>query len=260
MPTYWNGQEITGNTKFNRDTSFTDLGYTTVSIGGIETSVSSEGIVQSDLIMWLDSSDLSSYDFASDSSNWFDLSGNGNNVRIFNDPSFDSVSSSIIFDGVNNFGQNESAISPSEVTVSAWVLAATPVSGTLVSQGVSYETNRISDSRSRTNSAGLSSMNRSVSINSIGFDAGIWYMITGVFSSNGHFLYVNDVLKSQDLTPYSSPDDPFPFTIAAITTDPNDPSSPTSLFNGQVAMVLVYNRALSDTEISNNYTITNRFG
>lgn len=74
-----------------------------------------------------------------------------------------------------------------------------------------------------------------------------WYQIVGITEEKQHKLYVNGVKvieKTHDYGPYLK--DTNPYTIGADN----------SVFhNGQISVVKLYNRALSDTDVANNFDI-----
>jgi len=78
--------------------------YTTISEVLSYVNSNSDVYLDSDLsqnaVMMVDSYDTRSY--SGSGSVWYDISGNGNNVNLYNSPSY--VNNNIIFDGVNDFG------------------------------------------------------------------------------------------------------------------------------------------------------------
>jgi len=73
-----------------------------------------------------------------------------------------------------------------------------------------------------------------------------WYMLTGVRNGNTAYAYINTTLDaSADLSTLGSVSTPYIY-IARFGQG--------FYFSGEIAFILVYNKALSDTEISQIYT------
>jgi hypothetical protein len=90
--------------------------------GNLNMSNSSVSIVTSGLVLNLDASNPSSY--PGSGTTWTDLSGNGNNGTLTNGPTFNSANGgSIVFDGTNDFAliNNPSTIRNQNFTVSVWI-------------------------------------------------------------------------------------------------------------------------------------------
>jgi hypothetical protein len=65
-------------------------------------------IVRDGLVLYLDAANIKSY--PGSGTTWFDLSGNANNVTLFNGVGYDSVTKSFLFDGVNDYARTVNTI------------------------------------------------------------------------------------------------------------------------------------------------------
>jgi hypothetical protein len=75
-------------------------------------------VVRDGLVLYLDAANPKSY--PGTGTTWFDLSGNGNNVTLFNGVAYDSTTKSFLFDGVNDYARTSNTLnlsSYSSVTV-----------------------------------------------------------------------------------------------------------------------------------------------
>jgi hypothetical protein len=75
-------------------------------------------------------------------------------------------------------------------------------------------------------------------------------MVTGVFSSTGLRAYINGVLVASNSTPYN------PSNVGSFGCYLGSVNSTQELFGGYMASAQIYNRALSATEILQNYNST----
>jgi hypothetical protein len=65
-------------------------------------------VVRDGLVLYLDAANRKSY--PGSGTTWFDLSGNGNNVTLFNGVAYDSITKSFLFDGVNDYARTVNTI------------------------------------------------------------------------------------------------------------------------------------------------------
>lgn len=101
--------------------------------GGIDNS----NIVSNGLILNLDASSPSSY--AGSGNTWYDLSGNNNNATLFNSPTFDASTKSIVTNGTNQyFSIPQISTSNRNITMQAWVYVNTNTTGTFLKNGSGY--------------------------------------------------------------------------------------------------------------------------
>ena len=222
-------------------------------------------IVTNGLVLNLDASRLSSYPNAG--TTWTDISGNGNNGTMVNGPTFGTASGGqITFDGVNDYvelGTNTS-LNLINISISVWVKPTTttdyiPVIGryhnTTTYNGWELyyfkSTNKFYFGGRESSSSYLQVMsNNTYSINN-------WYNITGVKLGNVWSLYVNGVLDNS-LTLGSGT---IAFGTNSIQIGGLITSSASYYGKSDISQSIIYNRALSATEITQNFNATkSRFG
>jgi hypothetical protein len=190
-----------------------------------------------------------------DHSGLHDLSGNQNNMTINGTIYYDTDGQgSLIFNGSNTFLLGESnaiGSNSTEFTLEAWAKTATASSyqtviGTestlrqigFLNNGVVYGGNGGGGNILRTTFTG------SVSTN-------VWYHLCMTFDGQTAYCYVDGVLRDSNtigaLSGYPTPARPI---IGSYNT------SGAEYLNGKVGTARIYNRALSATEVANNYAAT----
>lgn len=217
------------------------------------------------LVLCLDAANVKSY--VSGSIVWNDLSRNGNNGTLTNGPSFDSSNlGSIVFDGVDDYvsvPKQTTLVNASQFTISAWMKRANVSSKVVIYQGanlnddVSFE---LWDDGNAYFEVGNGS-------NSYGYVANTsvnWQQLVMVFdgtqSNNSTRLkaFINSTLQS----------------LLYVSTIPSTSGPSNSVFSignsqgiggnfstGNIASVQIYNRALSQEEILQNYEgLKSRYG
>jgi prepilin-type N-terminal cleavage/methylation domain-containing protein len=250
-----NGKIGVGGTRKLNNTAF---------VKGLEKQ-SFENIVTDGLVLHLDSGNSVSY--PGSGTTWLDLSGNGNNGTLLNGVGYNSANGgSLSFDGVNDYV--DAGLSPSvrtsNLTYEVWIkfsvsqssrtimgIYADGIGGALIGIHDNFP-NRI---KFHTNSIG--SGNGVIGTNQL--NNNIWTHVVGTYDSSGlrtMKLYVNSLLNT---------------TLNGPTT-PNYPSDRnlnigrwtgggTQYFNGNIASTKIYNRALTQDEIQQNFNATKgRFG
>lgn len=226
----------------------------------LKTSVVSNTIVTDGLVLNLDAGNASSY--SGTGTTWTDLSGNSNNATLYNSPVFNSSNGgNLTFNGTNNYGEvpNNSSLASisSAITVSAWFKKSqgTGYKG-LVDKGrdgygawslnVDETTNKV------TFKAKIAGVNRSIVANANYLNDG-WMHVVGVFDGTNLSIYQNG---------YISNSANYPGALGTNSVTVRVGSANDGLyFNGSVSQVLIYNRALSATEVTQNYNaISGRYG
>jgi len=221
------------------------------------------GIVQDGLVLNLDASNTLSY--PGSGTTWFDLTSNNNDGTLINGPTFDSANGgSIVFDGINDYVSFTTPPSTNSGTekssINIWIKTGTNVSNnqTIYSErdGNVHIFNKL---RINTNTFDyifltpstilvLSSTIGTPSINS-------WYNICGTKDNNDFKIYVNGVLSNSSTTSMGS-------FLTSGTIFSNMGKETVGLYlSGRVASQQIYNRALSATEVLQNFNATRaRFG
>ena len=234
-----------------------------------------ENIVRDGLVLHLDAK--YSYPGATgtnpDVYTWYDLSGNENHGELKNGVSYSgSDGGSLVFDGVNDtvvVGSKDSKLNPSQVTISVWLnrtstisyshFAGIPVSNNSWSSPyMSYGLEFISTGDNVSFVAGFNNgeFAYTTAENTGLTGIGTWVNITGTYDENYRKIYINgnlitSIADNRKLGAASGN-----FTLGAENyTQTNFP------LNGKIPVCLVYNKALTASEVSQNFeALRSRFG
>lgn len=233
-------------------------------------------IVTNGLVLALDAGDRNSY--VSGSTTWFDLTG-VNNGTLTNGPTFNSGNGgSIVFDGIDDyittpitstyqvftFGcwfynttsskSNRTLISKNSyyaTTTNDWPVAlALDSSGSavtfLITSGTSYSIT--TPDTGTVISASLSSLNT-------------WYYVSANYNKSTVNLYINGLLVNSQSNTISLPNNTARVYTIGRQSFEYGGGIGNSQYNGNIAQVSIYNRALSADEVLQNYNATKgRFG
>jgi hypothetical protein len=213
------------------------------------------GIVTSGLQLHLDAGNSASYPRSG--TTWTDLSSTATNGILTDGPTYDSGNGgSIVFDGVNDrvIRSGGSGLSiPGTVTVSAWIRHT--VVGNTVQRYITVGSEQASI-RKKVNSSALeffittSGTTKPYSAGSVIVNT--WYNVVGTWDGTTMRIYQNGALTGGGSTPGGT---------MATTTVGYTVSNLNETMNGRIAEVLVYNRALTATEIRKNFdALRGRFG
>lgn len=221
-------------------------------------------IVTEGLVLCLDAGNTKSYNAGISTTTWNNLSGRGNNGTLVNGPTYSSANNgTIVFDGTNDYAQLTSKFNfgTSDFTISCWANFAT-VSGdtnyrTILS---SYASGGATDYIFGLYTTGVPKLQMYISgVNVTGnttLTIGIWYNLVATRVSGVVSLYINGVV---DNTPTSASGNLVENAIPRIGMVPS--ASQTGYFNGNLSNFSVYNRALSATEVSQNFNaLRGRYG
>jgi hypothetical protein len=221
-------------------------------------------IVTDGLVLCLNASDRNSY--ISGSTTWNDVSGRGNNGTLTNGPTFNSANGgSIVFDGVDDYVLDSTVNYDNynnNFTAVVWVKPSV-ISGGIIGWGNGgsspYYTWTI-----RFENGGFRTQifnGTNYYINSGNIEPNKWYNISFVVYQSGLMeLYVNNVkfttTGSSDLIKLRN--DVNNRTIIGVDANTSSGLNP---MTGNIASVQIYNRALSVSEVQQNYNATkSRFG
>jgi hypothetical protein len=198
-------------------------------------------------------------------STWFDLSGNANNGTLTNGPTLDfNNGGSIVFDGTNDY-VNTSLIysllsSSTEFSCSCWFkCGAQSTNNLLISNydGDPIPFNLYVFSDGTVVGITRNSASQSVTISSTSTYADSNYHNAFYIkdSSGNYYIYVDGVLKNSSNANLGTITSTTPIQIGKLSTLSQ------AYFNGSIANVQIYNRALSATEVLNNFNaVKSRFG
>jgi hypothetical protein len=217
-------------------------------------------IVTQSLVLNLDAGNRISYPGSGNT--WFDLSGNNNNGTLVNEPTFNpNNEGSIVFDGVNDYVEvpNNVTLNSNIGTISVWFNSFTPLSGntSIVGKHDTSNSNNGINIIVNTNSVSgqIKGPGSLTNITGSSFPANTWNNYTIVYTSGiSYSSYLNGVLLGTNSL--------ISFTVS---TQPlriaRSFDSFWSIYKGQVANLLLYNRALTQAEVLQNFNATRgRFG
>lgn len=218
-------------------------------------------IVTDGLVLSLDAADRNSY--VSGSTTWNDLSGNYRNGTLTNGPIFSETNGgNIVFDGINDLVTvtNNFISADSSITVSTWTKITTGLALVdTINDSVSWDGFGLWSHGANNKFIWYLlkqySPNIGVSLSSNGsWVAGAWINAVGTYNGSIAAIYLNGALDNS--SSYSGGYDVGQANIGIAAR----PSS-LAASNCSIANVSIYNRALSATEIFQNYkTQKARFG
>jgi hypothetical protein len=227
-------------------------------------------IITDGLVLCLDAANTRSYPRSG--TTWSDLSRSGVNSTLTNGPTFNSGNGgSIVFDGVNDYSGSPSINTGQNITVSAWIYPT--ILGTtrraVVANSYDFAGSRngwmFSTAGANTNntfffSIGQDNAYRVAADNTL--TRNTWAYISAICTNGGGNIvlykngveilsYASQVLSSGTIT---YPLNQLNIGYRYVGGEP-DP------YTGNISNVQIYNRALSSTEIAQNYNATKgRFG
>ena len=217
-------------------------------------SYSFAGIVTDGLVLHLDAGNSTSY--PGSGTTWTDLSGNGNTGTLTNGPTYSSADGgSIVFDGSNDFvdcGGNASLNFTNNFALSAWFYRATTqpspdagIAGKFLDPGQSGYMLWYNSSTVDFYFANAVRANSSTTIS-----ANIWYNVVGTYNGATASIYINGTLDTATNVATNANATGVNFMVGKY----NDAGGRN--FAGGISNVLAYNRALTATEIQQNYLAT----
>jgi hypothetical protein len=225
-------------------------------------------IVTNGLVLALDAGNTKSY--VSGSTTWFDISGNNNSGSLVGNPVFSSGNGgSFAFNQTNYITRGTSINAGSNFSVFSWVRPANiDIRNAIVGNSYNYTstqgfyfataTNYVGTLNAFFVSVGADVAYRMAANNSIQLNQ--WNYIGAVVTNGGSNirLYANGVETSYNFGTFST--NTILYDIAEFNIGRRITSA-TELFNGSIAQVKIYNRLLSQQEITQNYNATKtRFG
>lgn len=217
-------------------------------------------IVRSGLVLHLDAANLKSY--PGSGTTWTDLSGNGNTGTLTNGPTYSSTNGgSLSFDGVDDYAEFSGLQGNFTVgSLECWVKPN--VSGTFF-QIVSRTNNsilgnfNITRESSNTYRFVLRVSGTQYSIyTDISTTPTAWAHLVATYDGTTQRFYFNSVLQVTENSVSGVVDTSVPYVQnIGRNTNGNSPA------NAQISVVKLYNRALSATEVNQNFEATRgRYG
>jgi len=232
------------------------------------------GIVTNGLVLDLDAAKKDSYPGTGTA--WNDISGNRNNGTLINGPTFNSSNGgSIVFDGTNDYvncGNNSSInITGIELTLSAWIYrtATNPNSyyRRIIEKAAAYPALQYSLVTTPPEASSGEGrvlfdlyINNSLPTSVIGstqLQLNTWYNVIATYDGSFRRIYLNSVIDGQLATTGN-----ISSTVSSLVLGDYLSGAGTSyVWNGRIANTQIYNRALSATEITQNYNaLKGRYG
>jgi hypothetical protein len=206
-------------------------------------------VVTNGLVLALDAANPKSY--VSGSTTWNDLSGNSNNGTLTNGPTYSSTNGgSIVFDGVDDYVDIgiKSTLQPQSLSVSLWFkVNSYPVSNAQIVRSRGYGWGI------QLNGSLLSSFlytSTSNQINSSGtvIPLNIYNHCSFTYSNSTFYMYLNGV----QIYTTTSPTNTIYYSGGYIAIG-RDADANASYFPGNIPQASIYNRALSSSEVLQNY-------
>jgi hypothetical protein len=221
-----------------------------------------EGIVTDGLVLNLDAGFVGSYPTIN--TTWYDISGNANNGTLTNGPTFNSANSgSIVFDRVDDYASfnidASNIYNAGELTFNVWykVISSQQDSSLLEIGGNWNNWSFYWDLVDPTGCLSFSitgnySNGRVVATTNT--KTGAWFNSCGTFSSNSAKIYTNGNLENTRNSIYL-------LNQSGILEGRIANDAVNSRLGANVAITQIYNRALSASEVLQNYNATKgRFG
>jgi len=267
--------DTTNSNPFIRYSGGSDVNYIMemTSDGYLDLSIE-ENIVTSGLTFYVDAGNYESY---SGGTTWYDLSGFDNNGTLTNGPVYDS--GSISFDGSNDFvripNSSELQFGLGSFTAFAWVYPSGTNDVRIINNrgtgsGGSYKGYQFKLGQNSSNwyfrDSGIDDATgnyKSCYGCGSSYPLNNWYYINMIYETQNELrFYVNGVLDGTlSVGTYGSLTNSLPTAIGAAISSNGVEGSKSQYYNGKMPIVGLYNRALSATEVLQNYNAQKyRFG
>jgi hypothetical protein len=221
-------------------------------------------IINDGLVLYLDAANSRSY--PGSGTTWNDLSRGRNNGTLVNGPTFNSANGgSIVFDGVNDYvdcGNTPQLTNILNLTISVWTYQTSVPSivSPIISRYFNLTFNQGWQILYRTNLKfgfeGRESGSEYLSVQTINtYNINNWYNVVATKFNNTWSIYINGILENT--LNLGNGTTPFATNVLDVGRSPSG-----GFYNvGRVSNTIIYNRALSSTEILQNYNATkSRYG
>jgi hypothetical protein len=233
------------------------------------THIATKGVVQSGLVLNLDAGASTSY--PGSGTTWTDLSGNGNTGTLTNGPTYSSSDGgSIVFDGVDDYVQTPFSSLLTNISISVWFNATVQTSNTgsglrpIVMLGDFSTQGPLEISILRSGIADAGKMRFEIGsddpvyryVTSERYDDENWYNAVLIKDNTTMRVYINGNLIVERI---NDNDNLYDTSIALRIG--GGTALPSRRFVGKISNVSTYNRALTASEISQNFNaLRSRFG
>jgi hypothetical protein len=192
---------------------------------------------------------------------WTDISGNGNNATLINGPTYSSANGgSIVFDGTNDFVATPYMFPGGNLakSFSVWFNVTNLTQGWIVGGGIDNNDGRAFGLYLNSGTPVFHGNGAAYDMTFNGtINTSTWYNVS--ISYNGSVLsgYLNGQLNNTKAVIL----DTYPSPPSGVKLGVNGINSPFAYFNGKIAQAIMYNRALSASEVSQNYNaLKSRYG
>lgn len=213
-------------------------------------------LVTEGLIIYLDANNTSSY--AGTGTTWYDLSGNSRHASLISSPSYEGFGTGkyLSFDGSTNYATIPYTITDNLITVGFWYYSKVFSSNSFLDALISNYTSGISGFDVRLNSSTtinlaivIAAAESQISIGTITNNT--WYFIAFTYDGATVRTYLDGVFRSST-------------NVVGTRANGTQICIGTSAFDTNrkatcgIPQVMIYNRALSDSEILQNYNATKK--
>jgi len=209
-------------------------------------------VVEDGLVLCLDAGSKRSY--PGTGTTWTDRSASGNNGTLINGPTFNSANDgSIVFDGSNDYVARPNFIgTTSTFSVCHWIkLAVNQKTRTIFSNYTSSNRGWVTGISDNSQNVVKFYLGNTVHLYaSSALDVNVWYLVSVTYDNGNPKIYINETLNNSSSSAT---------VVFGSTLYPNDIGRlgvGSQYFNGSIANVFVYNRALTADEIRQNYLAT----
>lgn len=216
-----------------------------------------QGIVTDGLKLWLDASNPASY--PGSGTTWFDLSGNGNNATMVNGVSW--LNDSMFLDGINDYCvvNNENDLNLIRITIDVWIYPnytnmtsyANVINKLTGNSASGWSLERDASSKKIKFWVGDGTISYPYIYNFVSSDlqGDKWSNIVAVFDGVNIKLFINSLLVSQKVSSMGILNGTQKLTIFKH-------GNSNYFFKEKSSDIRLYNRALTDSEIIQNYNAT----
>lgn len=237
-------------------------------------------IVTLGLIMNLDAGNAASYPGSGNT--WVDISGNDNNGTLVNGPTYNSDNNgSIVFDGNDDYGsvpssQFQSGNNPFSMEVwFRWAGNGVNSNNVLFGYGADTGPNKVPVMGIISNLVQFSFGSDSGATNSSAIQTNNWYQALATYDQSFNKIYLNSQLSNTtsyssaavDLNGYNGLNAGIGClfsiwgNVGPVWPGPTGPTGRYGTFNGNIAIVRYYNRALNQSEVTQNFNaLRGRYG
>ena len=215
------------------------------------------GFVTSGLVLHLDASNSASY--PGSGTTWTDLTGSGINATTTGSPTYDSISGSLAFNGSTQFATlaNNTNLNSQAISIESWCyLNSTAQDGFIFEKGqvnTQYSMFFNSPSTFYFRTIGISTEDLTFKTTTY-VTPNVWTHIVSTYVSGTKSIYVNGILVAQATGLTGTI--PTTATGSSVGVYGGQSGARGYYFNGNIKLVRVYNRALSQAEITQNFSVS----